>query len=212
MNTRQPEARPFDAGVALLISIIAFTVAMLLPSKGRAQEILPAPMPLGNYQTLPALTLKNESDPIRKNRWIDRDTVFSCCDQTPRTADSIECLGLVFIDTCCASIWQRWPNGRFSSPNTKKDTVTVIVLCSNQISIASYNPPGGAVAHVSIQDYTEIVEKKQERTLEWQTVSLPVPSRNGMTPAIYATETKWVTTATRWLEDTSGCYQLVPLE
>lgn len=52
---------------------------------------------------------------------LKQDTVFSCCNETPRTVDSIEALGFIFIDTCCTIIWQRWPNGKFSA--MKQDTI-----------------------------------------------------------------------------------------
>lgn len=95
------------------------------------------------------------------------------------------------------------------TPQQKKDTVEVQAACIEFIHVEAWEP-----SEASPVKWLQILEVKtlvQERTLEWQTVSLPIPSRNGMIPAINATETKWVTIETRWLSPIDGCYQLTPL-
>ncbi len=85
----------------------------------------------------------------------------------------------------------------FGNVQTKKDTVVVRVLCESPVrpKCLGCNPE------------IEFRSIKQERTLEWQTWD-----SNTTQFAIYRPKSDWVVTERRWLEDTSGCYQLVPLE
>lgn len=271
MNTRQPEARRFDAGVALVISIIAFTVAMLLPSRGRAQDggKFEAHKPLLSISSIvpeQSLVICSKSSKIRFD--LSKDTISATMNgnidllaqsfidhvvmkynQTVTTQRHIIDSLTRYVDTLPSRLLPApmplgtyqtleiqpapMPFGTFShtmpdgklflqggsigigngigNVQSKKDTVTVEVMCLKTRT----TPTLDALVVKSNGDsysFPYVTAKKQERTLEWQTVSLPVTSRNGMTPAINVTETKWVTTATRWLENTSGCYQLVPLQ
>jgi hypothetical protein len=95
----------------------------------------------------------------------------------------------------------------------KKDTISVPILCERALVCGGITVRNGAPY---LQDVdllgVEILFVQQERTLEWRTVLLPSPPKNGISIGIYATETKWVVTETRWLESKGRCYQLIPIE
>ena len=98
----------------------------------------------------------------------------------------------------------------------KKDTILVDVLCTlvgdTHVARESIviSEPWHEQRQFGFVPY--IVAKRQERTLEWQTVSLPTPYKNGLSLGTYAFEQKYVTIETRWLDSTDGCFHITKIE
>lgn len=91
-------------------------------------------------------------------------------------------------------------------PQYHKDTILVDVLCKSPVTPKCLNCKRELV----------VFEKQMERTLEKQWLDVSSPGFNTgfgiILDGIYRNEYKDVVVSTRWLDDITGCYQLIPLE